>query len=125
MPVNESDDRLFVPLKTEHYRAFEAGEKEWELRGINNQFNPEQVVKGRVVELRRGYSTDDSLWGTITDVATFDSLDVIPIQLDHTLIVPGATREEFLTGAQELLGDYDEYIAFRVGDLHYPVTSHD
>lgn len=116
-----SDDRLFTPLNTGPYREFESGYKDIELRGINPQFNPETVTEGRGVELRRGYSTDDSLWGTIADVWTFDSLEAVADEIDHTRIDPGATREEFLQTARELLGDYEAFIAFHVrverGDL--------
>lgn len=107
-------DRLFVPLKTEHYRNFESGEKEWELRGKNNQFNPNTVQSGRRVELRRGYSTDDSLWGTITGVEWFMSARAIPERIDHELILPNSTVDEFVASVQEMLGKYDDLVAFRV-----------
>ena len=107
-------DRLFVPLKTEHYRNFERGEKEWELRGVNNQFNAETVTVGRRVELRRGYSTDDSIWGEIADVEVFDSVEAVADTIPHQLILPGASREEFLRSATGLLDGYDQFIAFRV-----------
>lgn len=107
------DDRLFVPLMTEHYRNFESGTKTIELRGINPQFNEETVVVGRPVELRRGYSTDDSLWGEIAKVWTFEALADIPKRLDHTAIHPSVTQAEFLDSAAQLLGDYERYIAFQ------------
>lgn len=113
----DSTDRLFVPLNTEPYRSFERGEKEWELRGVNNQFNSETVTEGRTVELRRGYSTDDSLWGVIVEVRVFDSLTAVADELDYTLITPGASRRGFLNSASELVGEYNAFIVFRVENL--------
>ena len=107
-------DRLFVPLKTEHFRNFESGEKTWELRGVNNQFNEETVVPGRTVELRRGYSTDDSIWGEVAEVRTYESISAVADDLPHQRILPGATREEFQQSAAALLSGYDQYIAFQV-----------
>lgn len=109
-----SEDRLFVALNTRPYRDFERGAKTWELRGVNDQFNRDTVYPGRLAELRRGYSTDDSLWGQITAVETFSMLSEIPVRIDHETIQPGATHTEFLDTVASLLGDYDEWIAFRV-----------
>lgn len=106
-------DRLFVPLKTEHYRNFEKGIKEWELRGYGHRFNPQTVRPGRRVEFRRGYSTDDSLWGTIEEVKIFDSLEKIPEEIQNK-IVPGMTQEDFVEEGEELLDGYKDYIVFRV-----------
>lgn len=107
-------DRLFVPLKTEWYRAFESGEKDVELRGYGDRFNMETVRPGRRVELRRGYSTDDSLWGTIEHVSHVEHLVNIPHLMDHTRIAPGTTPDEFVTQAHDLLDGYTTYVAFAV-----------
>lgn len=111
------DDRLFVPLKTEHYRGFETGLKDVELRGVNHMFNPATIRVGRPVELRRGYNTGDSLWRLITEVWTFDALEEIPSALDFNRIQPGATLEEFLETARELVGQYEQWVAFEVGEV--------
>lgn len=115
--MTTSEDRLFVPLKSIHYERFESGSKEWELRGINPQFNPDTVYEGRTVELRRGYSTDDSLWGEIQLVETYDSLEEIPRNIQRG-INPTVGRTEFVKHARGLLGDYDRFIAFRPEGLH-------
>lgn len=107
-------DRLFVPLTTEHYRNFENAGKEWELRGVNQVFNPETVYEGRRVELRRGYSTGDSLWGAVGQVEQFDWLENVPSRIDHRKILPGASEWEFLRSAKELVGDYERWISFEV-----------
>lgn len=106
--------RLFVPLKTEHYRNFERGAKIWELRGAEGIFHPDRVTVGQPVELRRGYSTDDSLWGEIAETKTFDAIDEIPDEIDHTGILPDSTREEFIESATALLDNYDEYVAIAI-----------
>ena len=64
MPLS---DRLFVPLAERPYRWFESGLKTWELRTMGRRFNARHIRIGRVVELRRGYSTPDSLWGTVIE----------------------------------------------------------
>jgi hypothetical protein len=107
-------DRLFVPLNSEPWHAFERGEKRAEFRGVNNQFNPETVREGRRVELRRGYSTDDSLWGTIEEVTVDDSLGDLVLQYLDELQYGGKSRGEVAYSANELVGDYGEYIVFTV-----------
>lgn len=111
----EDADRLFVPLNTKPYRAFERGEKDVELRGYGDRFNMETVTPGRRVELRRGYSTDDSLWGTIRHVHHFGHLSNVPEKMDHRRIMPDATTEEFVERAADLLESYSSYVAFAVG----------
>ncbi len=112
--VIDVTDRLFVPLKGEFYRAFESGAKTWELRGVNDQFNPDTVRVGRSVELRRGYSTDDSLWGVVTAVRTFETPDEIIETFPYEQIRPGADPAELRDSIATLLGKYDEFIAFEV-----------
>jgi len=106
--------RLFVPLKGELYAKFAAGDKDIELRGTNDQFNIETVVPGRSVEIRRGYSTNDSIWGVIEQVWTFDEAEEIIDELDHERIRPESPEKEFIESVDELLGKYDRYIAFEV-----------
>lgn len=113
--TKDSDsDRLFVPLKSEFYTAFDAGDKDVELRGLSPRFNHKTVYAGRNVELRRGYSTDDSLWGEVGEVWLFPALRAIPSEIDHQRIAPYDPLDEFLTRATDILGDYDRFIAFSV-----------
>lgn len=107
-------DRLFVPLNSEWYYAFEDGTKDVELRGVNSRFNTDHVFTGRDVELRRGYSTGDSIWGSIGEVWEFKDIDTIPERMDHRRITPEKDRDEFVSGAKDLLTDYSAYIAFEV-----------
>lgn len=111
---DDIENRLFVPLKTEHYRNFERGAKTWELRGAKGIFHPDRVTVNQPVELRRGYSTNDSLWGEIAETKTFDSIDEIPDEIDHTDILPDSTRKEFIESATAILESYDEYIAIAI-----------
>lgn len=107
-------DRLFVPLNTEPYRWFEAGEKDVELRGVDDRFNAKTVYSGRRAELRRGYSTDDSLWGTVQSVWFFEYLGQIPEKVDHNRIVPEVEYVDFVDRIGDVLGWRDRYIAFEV-----------
>lgn len=67
--------RLFIPLKTEPYTWFEQKLKKYELRNQKGQYNKNQLIKGRAVELRRGYSTNDKLFGTISEVYFFNDIE--------------------------------------------------
>ena len=107
-------DRLFVPLSSEPWYAFESGEKQAEFRGVNNQFNQETVYEGRTVELRRGYSTNDSLWGTVTGVAVGNHLGDLVEQYADELQYGGKSLGEVSYSANQYVGDYDEYIVFSV-----------
>lgn len=111
---DHQQDRLFVPLNSEPWRAFERGEKGAEFRGVNNQYNRDTVYEGRTVELRRGYSTDDSLWGTITDVTVDDHLGDLVEQYYEQLNYGDRTKGEVAYSANQLVGNYEEYIVFAV-----------
>ena len=56
---------LFIPLKTEYYRAFENGTKPAEYRPYGKRWNEQSCYLGRPVVLARGYSTPDRLNGRI------------------------------------------------------------
>lgn len=109
------EDRLFVPLRSRYWYAFADGEKDIELRGVNDQFNANTVYSGRPVELRRGYSTDDSLWGLIGAVWFFGSITSVADDLDYRRIAPDERNQGvFITKAKEMLDQYDRYVAFEV-----------
>lgn len=55
---------LFIPLKREHFEAFERGEKTTEYRVVGPRWNAGTCAIGRPVTLRLGYS-GRSLWRTI------------------------------------------------------------
>lgn len=109
-------DRLFVPLKAEHYENFASGEKDVELRCLDDRFNRRTVISGRRVELRHGYTTDNlpALWGTVGKRWISSSISGLLLSLDHERILPDSTRSEFEDSLGTTLGRCDKYIAFEV-----------
>ena len=69
-----AEKRLFVPLCSDPFKWFKSGKKTWELRRMRGQFTLKTVTYGRPVELRRGYSTPDSLFGTVGAILIESSL---------------------------------------------------
>ena len=57
---------LFIPLKTEWFRAFQSGEKTEEFRPLGPRWNPDQCTIGRPVTLAKGYGRYERLSGTVT-----------------------------------------------------------
>ncbi len=56
---------IFIPLIAEYFFAFKNGTKTAEYRRPEGQFSPENCTVGKRVNLRRGYSTNDNLYGTV------------------------------------------------------------
>jgi hypothetical protein len=113
------DDRLFVPLATDPYRWFESGVKQWEVRRMTGSFSLEHVRLGRLVELRRGYSTPDSIWGHVAGIVVAESLADLYRKVPYLQVTPlAASLDEALAVASKILGiDPDQataLIAFRV-----------
>lgn len=67
--------RLFVPVTSKVFNWYRYGGKRWEIRKSRKSFNAEHVRKHHKVEIRRGYSTEDSLFGNITAVVEAVSLN--------------------------------------------------
>jgi len=57
--------RLFIPLKTEYYRQFEAGTKTKELRLYGPQWNERTCVVGRPVTIALGYGKKHRMSGVV------------------------------------------------------------
>lgn len=111
--------RLFVPLANEPFQWFADGRKRWELRRYGRQYTERHVRIGRRVELRRGYSTEESLWGVITQTLRATSVPDLFGKLDYKTIVPTAKSEaEAIEIANKILGISDDsqtpVFAFRV-----------
>lgn len=107
-------NRLFVSLKSKPFQWFKSGDKKWEIRGINSNFNEKTVREGREVELRKGYN-GESLWGKITRVEAFHRISEIPKKIEIKKIIPSTSDEkEFEDEIESLLSSYDEFIAFEV-----------
>lgn len=115
--VRLNDGRLFVPLNSEFYWMFARGDKTVELRAVDDRFNIRTVGMGRPVELRRGYSTEDALWGYASDVFYSARLGTIIDHFGVDAIVPESTEDELRSSARELLGEPDKYVAFEVTQL--------
>ena len=56
---------LFIPLKTEHYNAFENGSKTDELRAYGRHWNEKTCSIGREVVLSKGYGKKNRMIGKI------------------------------------------------------------
>lgn len=60
-----AESPLFVPLKSEFYRAFESGTKTEELRLYGKCWNEKTCIVGRSVVLSHGYGKRERLMGRI------------------------------------------------------------
>ena len=56
---------LFIPLKTEHYEAFERGDKDTEYRQYGSRWNEKTCPIGRGVTLSKGYGKQNRLSGVV------------------------------------------------------------
>jgi hypothetical protein len=73
---------LFIPLKTEYYRAFESGAKRHEYRRYGPLWNERHCAPGREVKLRRGYSTPDVMRGVVVGFRRITPADLSPVALE-------------------------------------------
>jgi ASC-1-like (ASCH) protein len=87
-------DRLFVPLSSNPYNWFESGRKEWELRKYGRQYNELHVRVCRLVELSKGYSSKNRLWGHITSITLGKDLEEIFTKIHYSKILPEANSKE-------------------------------
>ncbi len=110
----ENVNRLFVPLNSEAFSWFKLG-KTWEVRTMKGQYNLTNIKVGRKVELRRGYNSNDSLWGTISEVKVFENAQDLLKLIDYKKILPtvGSFQEaEFLI--EKFVSTNDKIIAFKI-----------
>lgn len=108
--------RLFVPLSTDPYRWFESGEKRYELRRSKGSYARSALPAGRPVELRRGYSTPDSILGQIGRVVSAETIEGIYEQVRYSEITPIATsKKNAVAIAKSILGPKPgPFVAFEV-----------
>lgn len=107
-------DRLFVPLTTEYWDAFNNGSKLWEVRNLGRNFSTQHVRVGRAVELRKGYSTSSSLWGVIHSVVVCNTAEALIEDIPFNSILPNAkSKQEAIKILKELLGTEHMKIAFK------------
>jgi hypothetical protein len=74
---------LFIPLKTQWFRAFESGEKTVEYRAYGPRWNERTCTPGRAATLSHGYSGDRI------------HAEVVYIQVLPAHMTPKAAREFF------------------------------
>lgn len=110
-------NRFFLPLCTEPYEDFKYRGKSWEVRALARQYTPKNLVEGREIELRKGYS-GESLWGIIGGHRT-GSLEDIFAGIPLPDIEPqAASVDDAIAENLSLLGEHKAYIAFEVLDIH-------
>lgn len=118
LPDSTRFDRLFVPLSKEPFGWFASGRKKWELRRVGNQFHTDHIYHGRLVELRLGYSTSQSLWGCVQSIIHARSLTELFSQVPYEDVIPMASTEEeavdVCTSILDLCSDNPSLIAFKV-----------
>lgn len=68
---------LFIPLKTEYFRAFQSGTKEVEYRQYGSRWNERTCQVGRPVVLSHGYGKRERLQGVVSGF----SVDTNPTQI--------------------------------------------
>ncbi|WP_227376262.1 ASCH domain-containing protein [Haladaptatus halobius] len=110
-------DRLFVPLSTRPFKWFENGAKRWEVRRYGGQFTHSHVYKGRIVELRKGYSSEEKIWGQIKEIISTKELERIFKNVPYHQIIPDAnSSEEAIEKTTHILNgrNSDGYIAFKI-----------
>lgn len=64
--MDNKDNALFIPLKTEYYNAFINGEKVEELRRHGTRWNEKSCALGRDVTLSKGYGKSNRSSAVIT-----------------------------------------------------------
>lgn len=110
----KENSRLFLPLNQVWYELFANGQKEWEIRGICDNFNQKTVKLGRTVEIRKGYQSDP-LWGIIKEKLVVDSIEKIPKTI-YDKIVPPSVQEkpEVINFIMKYKDKYKEFILFKI-----------
>lgn len=101
-------DRVFCPLPKGFYNAFKGGRKHKELRRSGSNVGRQALNHGvgALIEIRRGYKYDP-IWGRITGIERFPSLDAVP---DSVLGEACCNRQK----AQDLLGRDNEVVVIGV-----------
>lgn len=108
--------RLFVALASDPFRWFASGEKLWELRRFGRQFNDARIQVGREVELRKGYSTKESIWGEVNSVVVAENIAEFFKKVPFSEVIPVAeSLSNAVEIAQQIIGHHDQkVIGFRV-----------
>ncbi len=110
-----TNNRLFLPLKSDAFKWFAEGNKKYELRKLHHQYNRRQVKKDRLVELRQGYS-GPSIWGRIDHVLVEESnLHKLFEKVEFKDVIPVAgSIDEAVSLAEKFVGTQGPYILFKI-----------
>lgn len=110
-------NRLFLPLNEKWYNLFMKGEKEWEIRGLSGKFNLRTVLKGKFVEMRKGYKNSPA-WGIIEEVFVVNSIDAIPQSIYIKAIPPSVQDEtDVIDFINSYSNKYEKLIVFKINLL--------
>jgi hypothetical protein len=110
-------NRLFLPLNKKWYNLFLNGEKEWEIRGLNGSFNLQTVLRGKLVEMRKGYKNCPK-WGVVEDVFTVNSIKEIPESIYNKSIPMSVQNEpDVIEFIDSYSNKYDKLIVFKINLL--------
>ncbi len=120
---------LFIPLNTEYFEAFAAGEKTEELRAYGPRWNEGTCVVGRKVTLSKGYGKNNRMTGRIWKFkkqrgslfgssyrtaikAVFGTLDIdiACISIGDLKALPPSTEEDLAGSLTELETLVDEVV---------------
>lgn len=105
-----------MALASDPFRWFASGEKLWELRRFGRQFNDARIQVGREVELRKGYSTKESIWGEVNSVVVAENIAEFFKKVPFSEVIPVAeSLRNAVEIAQQIIGHHDQkVIGFRV-----------
>lgn len=110
----KENSRLFLPLNQTWYELFANGQKEWEIRGISDNFNQKTVKLGRTVEIRKGYQSDP-LWGIIKEKLVVDSIEKIPKTIYDKTVPPSVQEKpEVIDFIMKYNDKYKKFILFKI-----------
>ena len=110
---NKTNRILFVPLIKESFRWYSQGKK-WEVRKLRGQYTMRNIITGRRVELREGY-TGSKKFGRIQEVIVVDDSEELFKRIDFKEIIPVAIDlEDAKKRIARFLNESHRIIAFRI-----------
>ncbi len=106
---------MLVVVTSEVFRDYYLG-KEWEIRHLGARYNPKQILGGRDVEIRKGYS-GERLERMLTGELVMGSLERIFRHIPLEKAEPRAkSMAEAVRENKAMISGGAPYIAFRVVD---------
>lgn len=103
--------RIFVPLASDPFWRFKKGSKGVEVRAFQSPVA--RAVRnhdmGTPVNLRRGYSTSDNIWGRLGLWVIADNVESLPVEFRIAADLPEQRRTDYYDPDQKV-------VAFQVLD---------